>query len=122
MSAIAPSLIVSLRRLAEDLALPDAYALVAAGATPDGEGGRTGAATTIEAGQCLVKPGTTNPDEREIAARQGYQAPYTILLPLATLASAEYRLVAGGREFEIGGVLRGGAWGVLARAVCAERG
>lgn len=121
MSALAAADIAGFRALAEELALPDAYTLLRATASSDGMGGQSVTTATVEGGMGLLMPGATRPEERAIADRLGYQAPYIAILPFATLATPSDRLTIAGRTLEIGGVFKGGEWGVLARLVCEER-
>ncbi len=74
-------------------------------------------------GSCLLEAGNIRPEERDVASRRGFQAPYVIELPYATGAAPADRLrVNGARTFEVVGVLRDGVWGLVARAICEERG
>jgi len=125
MPVLSPAEMAAFRALTVELAFADTYELLVPGAgVSDGAGGTTvGAETVAEMGTCGLTAGTTRPEERAVAERAGYQSPYTIELPYATIATPAHRLrVNGARTFAIAGVLRDGNLGITATAVCQERG
>jgi len=88
----------------------------------NGLGGQTETVSTVETGLGLFKRGTIRPSERAIADRLGYQTPVVVLLPYDSVATPKDDIVIAGRTLEIGGVFKGGVWGVLTTLICEERG
>lgn len=81
--------------------------------------------TTVELGPCsLKKLGQQGQSaERVIADRLGWTTPYLIDLDYDTLVTPEDTIrVNGDRTFHVGGVVKQGKLGIVATAVCEERG
>lgn len=114
--------VAELRDLVVDLSFPDGYALERDATAPDGKGGRTATAQTVEAGACRLRWGGLRQGERLVFDKLGWATGYAVDLPPATNAQPSDCLVVNGRRFEIGEVLRGGAWALTATALCQERG
>jgi hypothetical protein len=122
MSAAITALIPGLQGLAAQF-FPDTYEVRRATKVSDNAGGQTETVATVEAGRCLLTPGGIQPNERVIADRAGYQRPIVVILPFATLLAETDTLVVNGRRtLEVGGVNKAETWGVVARAICEERG
>lgn len=80
---------------------------------------------TVEVGPCSLKKlgQQGQAEERVIADRLQWQTPYLIDLPYDTLVTPKDRIrVNGDREFQVGGVVKTGELGIVATAVCEERG
>jgi hypothetical protein len=123
MSVLSPALIDQLRRATPALAFPDTYEVRRATKVSDDAGGQVETVQTVEQGRCLLTPGGIQPNERTIADRAGYQRPIVVILPYATLLAETDTLVVNGRRtLEVGGVNKAETWGVVARAICEERG
>ena len=105
-------------------AFPDTYTLTRGqSVTSDSMGGQTSTATTVEAGGCVLLPGTRQPDEVALADRLGYQTPYVVLVRYDSVALPSYTLTVNGTlALQIGGVLNGSAWDITTRLVCKEIG
>jgi len=115
--------ITELRTLTEVLSFADSYEVVRRVEIPDGRGGRTATEEVVEVGMGALATTGLQPDERETAGRLGWSSAYTLELPYDTTAEPKDRIrLNGARMFEIGGILRGGAWGIAARAVAREVG
>lgn len=122
-AVLSPTQMTGLRVLNDRLGRPDAYRIKRPGpAVPDGHGGSMRPLVTVEAGDCLLRQGTTRPDERLIAERMQWTTPYTVSLPVDTTLTPADTLEVNGRTFSVGGVLRGGYYATSAVAVCEERG
>jgi hypothetical protein len=122
MSAAITALIPGLQGLAATY-FPDTYKVRRAKQVPDDAGGQIETVEDIESGTCLLLPGGIQPAERTIADRAGYQRPIVVILPYATLLAETDTLVVNGRRtLEVGGVNKAETWGVVARAICEERG
>jgi hypothetical protein len=120
---LSPADVAEFRALLADLAFPDLYELRRPVATGTDDYGNTETGETlIESGLGRLRTGGLQPTEREMAGRLGWTGPYVVDLPYATLAVATDTLRIATRDFEIQGVLREGAWGIQATAVCQERG
>jgi hypothetical protein len=122
MSAAITALIPGLQGLAATY-FPDTYEVRRATKVSDDAGGQVETVRTVEQGRCLLTPGGIQPNERTIADRAGYQRPIVVILPYATLLAETDTLVVNGRRtLEVGGVNKAETWGVVARAICEERG
>jgi len=103
------------------LAMPDSCAIQRVTRTKDGAGGSTTATAIMATVPCRLRPAGGG-DERTIADALQWVVAYTVSLPWGTdLRPADTLLIAG-RTFQIGGVLRGGAYSKDYRAVCKEVG
>ena len=110
-------------RTTAQAAFPDTYTITRATATSDSMGGQTSTATTVEAGGCVLLPGTRQPDEVALADRLGYQTPYVVLVRYDSVALPSDTLTVNGTlALQIGGVLNGSAWDITTRLVCKEIG
>lgn len=127
--AIDADLVGELRALVIELAMPDAYQIVASG-TPasDGAGGVTPSAdTVIEIGMCrfrsLINDGTRSTatqDEQKTADRLGYTNPALVDLPTTTALTPLHRLVVLGKSYEVGAVGIVSEWTIMVRAYVQE--
>lgn len=123
MSILDPALLTELRELQVELAWPDTYQIVGTVSTRTPTGGWADVEQVVESGACKLREVNTNmPTEREIAERQGWTVPYAVDLPHNTTLTPEQKLKVNGREMQVGGVLRGGAWALKATAVAQEQG
>ncbi len=114
--------VLGFRALKSDLSYPDVYTVSRATVVADNRGGRITTWSTVEAGVCKLNTSGVSPQERVIAERLGWDAVYSVSLPNDTLLTPADRLVVNGRTMEVGGVTKGGAWGLAAIAVVQERG
>lgn len=117
--------VADFRALIADLSYPDAYTVSRATVVADNRGGRITTWSTVEAGVCKLNTAgqsTLSSNERVIAERLGWDVVYSVSLPNDTLLTPADRLVVNGRTMEVGGVTKGGAWGLAAIAVVQERG
>ena len=128
MSLFSPADIAQLQGVAE-LAVHDDYRVLRkpATVTKDAMGNRTNATATdfdvIEAGRGRLRREGLQPNERVIADRLSSSVALSFDLPLDTLANAKdlLRLEADGRTFNIAGLIREGALGMVVTAVCEDR-
>lgn len=121
-NVLSPQEVDELRALVADLSFPDQYQLERDATVPDGKGGRTATARTVEAGACRLRASGWQPNERVAADRLSWTVPLAVDLPPATAATPADRLVVNGRRLEVGAVIRLGAWSLVATAICQERG
>ena len=78
--------------------------------------------STIESRPCALRASGMQPNERALADRLGWSAPYAIDLEPGTLVTrADTIRLNGNRTFEVGGVVDEGSWAVVATVVCEER-
>ncbi|MGI8475527.1 MAG: hypothetical protein ACR2OO_04040 [Thermomicrobiales bacterium] len=124
MALFDPAEVAALRTESAAAFFADAYQLQRDGAgTADSRGNRTPTVSVVESGACLLSSGGAQPQEQAVADRLGWTSHYKVRLPVATAATPKDRLIVNGaRMFEIGAVLIDGAWGLMATAICAERG
>lgn len=121
MPLLRPSHVARLRQLVETRAMPDSCAVTRDVMTSDGFGGFTRAPATVATVPCRLRPAGQGA-EQVIADRAGFQQPYAVELPTSVDARPGDRLVIAGRAFEIGGVVRAGAWSLITTAVAQELG
>lgn len=126
MSLFAPADLVQLQGVAE-LAFHDPYVLLRKPdtATVDTRGNRTNATATdfdvIEAGIGRLRREGLQPFEGIRADRLSSTVTLSMDLPLDTGATAKDLLQVDGREFQIIGVIREGALGMVTTAKLEER-
>jgi hypothetical protein len=126
VSLFAPADLVQLQGVAE-LAFHDDYVLLRKPdtATKDTRGNRTNATATdfdvIEAGKGRLRREGLQPFEGIRADRLSSTVTLSFDLPLDTLATAKDLLRVNGREFQITGVIREGALGMVTTAKLEER-
>lgn len=116
--------IAEFRATLED-AFPDSVQVTrATGTTRDSRGNLTAAPVAIETTPGELRAlNALRPEERAVADRLQWAVPYAIDLPYGSQAQPSDRLVVnGGRAFEVGGVVRDGAWGLSATAIVRETG
>ena len=127
MSLFSPADLVQLQSVAA-LAFHDAYMVLRKPdtATKDAMGNRTNATPAdfdvIEQGTGRLRREGLQPNERVIADRLSSSVALAFDLPLDTLATAKDLLqLWDGRTFNVAGVIREGALGMVVTAVCEER-
>lgn len=103
-------------------AFPDMVEILAPSGAVDSRGNRTAGEQVIAVMPGELRAEGMRPQEREVASRLGWAAAYAVDLPYDAPVEARHRLRIAGRVFEVGAVLRDGAWGLAATAICAERG
>jgi len=103
------------------MAMPDSCAIQRGARTRDGAGGSTTATATVATVPCRLRPAGGG-DERTIADALQWVVAYTVSLPWGTGLIPTDTLLIAGRTFQIGGVLKGGAYSKDYRAVCKEIG
>lgn len=119
---LSPAEVAEFRALVEGT-YPDTYEVLRDTDTPDDTGGWTTAETVSSTGACRLRPLGESAQETIVAERLEWQVAYSIDLPYGADVTPRDRLrVNGTRTFEIGGIVRGGAWGFWATAVCRETG
>lgn len=127
MSLFSPADIVQLQGVAA-LAFHDEYVVTRKPSVPerDSRGNRTNATGAdfdiVESGKGRLRREGLQPNERIIADRLTSSVAMSIDLPVDTLATAKDRIQINGREFQIAGVIREGALGMVVTAICEERG
>lgn len=109
-------------RAEAQLALPDTVEVLAPSGALDSRGNRQTGTTVVATIPGALRGSNLRPDEREMAGRLGWAAAYAVDLPYDAAVQPQHRLRVNGRVFEVGAVVRDGAWGLLATAICAERG
>lgn len=120
--ALSPEEIEELRVEVPGIAFPDPYEVLRRTETEDGMGGTTTAETVVETGMGALATSGLQPTEAALAGRLGWSVAYVWEIPYESIATSSDRLRSGNRFFEVGGVQRGGAWAVTARAVVREVG
>lgn len=105
--------------------MPDPFQLVSDSSTPDSGMGFTDSGDTVQAaGFCRLRtagvPGVGSTTEQDIADQRGWQVSYTVDLPVGVTVDPSWRVVIGGRTFEIGGVVETGAWALVQTLVVKE--
>lgn len=95
--------LAQLRSLQEDT-MPDTC-VVKRKTVTDTDGVRAGTWSTLTTTVCRIRRSGKEPQERAIAERLGVVAAYTIALPYGTDVTAQDRLEAQGRVFEVAGAL-----------------
>ena len=108
--------------MVEALGFPDSYAVLRETRVSDNRGGTTVTVTSVEAGSCALRTVGNQPEERALADRLGWSVPYSVDLPFSTILTPRDDLDINGRTFEVGGVLKGGAWAMTATAIVQEVG
>lgn len=109
------------KRLVADAAT-DAYDILRAVSTDDGEGGSTAVESVAESGRCILTAGATRPEERAIADQQGSTVPYVVrALRWDSVITAQDVVRINGRRFEVLGVLRPESMRAAITAICEER-
>lgn len=120
--ALSPEEVAELRTEVPGIAFPDPYEILRRTETEDGMGGTTTAETVVETGMGALATTGLQPTEAALAGRLGWSVAYAFELPYGTVLDPNDRLRSGSRTFEVGGVQRGGAWAVTARAIVREVG
>ncbi len=117
------AVVVELRPLANDMALPDTCDVKRKGtATVDSRGNKTYPETTIATARCRLRAQLSRPEEKAVADQVEAIAPYAIDLPYTVaLTAPDVLLVNGTRRFQIVGVIKEGGFGVFATAIVEER-
>jgi hypothetical protein len=111
----------ALRREASAL-LPETAEILAPSGALDSRGNRQAGEQVIGTTAAWLRGAGLSPQEREAASRLGWAVAYAVDLPFEAAVHPSHRLRIGQRTFEVGAVVREGDWGLLATAICAERG
>lgn len=110
------------RRVTEDVAFVDTCTITTPGlATSDGAGGTLTGTPTFITSRCRLRE-VGSGTERAIADKAGFQQPYAIDLPVAVTVSTAATITVDGREMEVGGVSKAGAWARKQTAIVRQRG
>lgn len=114
--------IAEFRGLVETLAMPDSFSIVRDTEVPDGAGGFTTTETTVASGDCRLRAGGLQPNERALAERLGWVVAYAVDLPYDIIITPSDRLMVNGRTFEVGGVVDSGVWAMTKVVIAREVG